>query len=305
VIAIGMIGCAHSEKAAQPKLTTQNTDAKYLAGVQANSLRTFERSNICPKQINAVKGQNWQRILTMANGCVQSNQWAMVELIGQYLAEAEHLGPWGAYYLSLAAEQRQEYPRAIWMIELALKKAPQMALLVYQQGRLYWLARNQTAAMTHLKKAADMDNRIADAHLILGQMALSEGNLSEAKKRFQQTLTVEPRLFAALMGMAEIGIRKKDSALAGEYLAQAVFHHPMSSLARVKQAEVFEQLERNFPEALAAYKRLRSLSKESKLDARLNFDVEAKIKSLENTVKEVAPNQLSQREPSSPPKEEK
>ncbi len=301
---LGLIGCAH-----QPTTKTTAGDdlgKEFVSPVVPQSLRMVEtRRGDCPRSINAVKASGWKVQVQAANACVRSGQWSMVEDLGNQLAQAHHLGPWGAYYLSLAAEHRNDLGRAAWMNELALKKAPKNGLLLFQQGRLQWLARDQVAALKSFQAAIDADARLTEAHMILGQQAFLNNDLKTAAIRFQSAVSNEPRHLPALLGVAEVAMKGKDSKVAGEALAQAIFHHPGSFRARLKQAQVFEILEKNFPMALEAYKRMRGLEKERKLDARVDFDLDGKIRQLEGAVKEVSPNQLSQRDPAEEKKVQK
>ncbi|MGE0764273.1 MAG: tetratricopeptide repeat protein [Bdellovibrionales bacterium] len=293
-----LVGCAHQSQTNDQKGPTASLGLEYTKAVNPQSLRVADSRGSCPRQTVALKGIAWREVLNAANACVQSGQWAMVEQVGNHLAQSEHLAPWGAYYMSLAAENRKELPRAMWMIELALKKTPQNGLLVYQQGRLQWLNGEQSTAQKTLKRAIEIDKRLVDAQLLLGQLALISSDNSEAGKRFQAALQVEPRHLPSLLGWAEVRIRAKDAKGANEALAQAIFNHPSSYRARLRQAQVLETLDKNFPEALAAYRRLKTLERERKLDLANEQDLDSKIRELENTVKQATPgNQLSLREP--------
>lgn len=296
-LAIAVVGCASSP-------TVNRTDAasspvqgqEYLNKVVPASTRAVETErSSCPSQSKALAGKAWKQQVAAANACATAGRWNMVELIGARLAETHHMGPWGAYYLSLAAEQKGDMARANWMIELALKKAPSMGLLVYQQARLQWRLRDQASAQKSLLKAADLDPRLVDAQMLLGQMALSRGDAGEAGKRFRLALDTEPRLLPALLGYAEVAIQKKDIKSASESLDQAIFSYPNCTRARLRRAEVLETMEKNLPEALAAYRRVRNLQRERKLDADIEMDLESKIRQLEAQTQQTPnPNQLSE-----------
>lgn len=297
------VGCASSETKktdAQTKATDMKLGAEFTAPVAPQSIRTADNKRAdCPRNIQSIKGKNWRQQVTAGSGCVHAGQWKMVELIGDEMSQSQHLVPWGPYFLSLAAEQRKEFPRALWMIELALKKAPASGLLTYQQGRIYWQTKDQNAALKSFQRATELDKRIADAQLILGQTALINGQVDEAIKRFDLCLEAESRAVPALLGLAEAKIKKNDSKGASEALSQAVFVQPTSYRARIRQAQVLETLEKKFPEALSAYKRIKTLDKEKKLDQMVDVDLDAKIREMEGAAQTPSTNQLSLREPQS------
>lgn len=295
--------CAHQEKAATTKVPDAKLGQEYATVPQ--SLKTMEAKGDCPRQVSALKGKTWKQYVAAANACVKTGQWKTVESIGQDMSRTHHLVPWGPYYLSLAAEHRKEVPRAVWMAELALKKAPNNGLLLYHQGRLFWQAKDQATALKNFKRATELDNRLAEAHLILGQMAMISNQMDEAGKRFQAALATEPRNVAALFGLAEVRIKKNDGKGANEALSQVIFLQPSCYKARVRQAHVLEVLEKNFPEALAAYRRIKTLARDKKLDATVDFNLDSKISQLEGLTKEPAANQLSLREPAKEKKGDK
>lgn len=300
LIVLGAVGCAHQtpKSGTTAEVVNPKLGMEFTAQVKPQMMRTMDRSGVCPRQATAVKGQSWRALLASANACVQTGNWKMLELVGTEMAQIQHLSPWGPYYLSLAAESRKEYPRALWMAELALKKAPASGLLVFQQGRIHWLMRDQTTALKSFQRATELEPRLSDAHLVLGQMALVNGDLNEAGKRFQAAIAAESNYVPALLGLGEVRLKKNDIKGASEVLAQAVFSQPSSYRARLRHAQVLESYEKNFPEALNAYRRLRSLERERKLDAAVDFNLENKIRELEGMAKATPQNQLSLREAS-------
>ncbi len=58
-----------------------------------------------------------------ARNCALLEKWSQLGEVGDQLAKAP-AEPWGAYYLSVSALGLKQYQRAIWMIDLAAKKAP-------------------------------------------------------------------------------------------------------------------------------------------------------------------------------------
>lgn len=303
ILAAFMISCAHSPKPSEaPTGTTAganpNVGQEFIKGISSQSTRVLD-AGTCPMTAVQIKASAWRDQLKAVNACVLKQRWAMVETLGNQMAQTEQLAPWGAYYLSLAAESRKELPRAMWMVELALKKAPQSGLLVYQQGRLQWVAGDHSAAQKSLVRALVLDKRLVDAQLLLAQMALANNDNTEAGQRFQAALDVEPRYLPALLGSAEVSIRVKDTKGALTALSQAILHVPSSTRARVRQAQVIETMEKNMLEALNAYRRIRTMEREHKLDVAVEMDLDGKIRELEGVVKQQqAPkNELSLREP--------
>ena len=138
------VGCASAPaKKGQPKAAAlavaQKEEVKPAYTEKMTVQKVVELAKMaCPRD-GAWNGMEWRKVIPMANACVQAKDWRRVDSIGEYLGVHAHLAPWGAYYMSLAAGARKDYPRAIWMMELALKKAPTEGLFHYQMGRTAWV----------------------------------------------------------------------------------------------------------------------------------------------------------------------
>lgn len=88
---------------------------------------------------------DWKLIMANADQCVRKEKWDQLEKTAYRLLEKDVENPWGAYFLAVAAEGKRQYARAMWMLDLAGKKAGRdVAIFVYQRGRI-WLALNEPA----------------------------------------------------------------------------------------------------------------------------------------------------------------
>jgi len=295
IIGLTMAGCATTGSKSNPAQKTV-----YVETIVPLSARSgwSGAKNTCLDGIGKLKNLTWKEKLKVGNACVLSGQWASVETVGAFIAEKEHQSPWGPYYLSLAAEARSDFPRALWMIDLASKKAPNNGMMVYQAGRIHWKNGDRLSAKRSFEAAIKLASNLSEAHSILGQLALLDGNLSDAEKRFQKALQSDSRNQSSLLGLAEVKIKKKLYKEAIDLLGQAISNAPSSYQARVRQAYVFEVLDKNYPEALSAYRRIQTLDGNKRLDAAVDIDLESKIRSLEALVKNSVPNQVTLREQS-------
>jgi tetratricopeptide (TPR) repeat protein len=287
LLMIVSLGCAHEvarEKSEKPAKVDLQKGREFTAVTIPITVDRLSGFTTCPRQIPKADGMDWKAKLAAAGACVRAGQWTMVESFGIQMAEKDHLAPWGAYLLSLSAENRKDYARAFWMVDLALKKAPGSGLLLYQQARLKWLTKDVTAATAGFKKALELDPRLTEAQALLGELAFQANQLGEAANRFQAALGVDPDHLASLLGQAEVQVRQKDFKAAGSYLERAINAYPRSTRARLRLAQIKETFERNFPEALNAYRTLRTLERERKLDAAVGINLERKIQELKGTI---------------------
>lgn len=292
----GLAGCGSSSK----KATQKSMDGSvFTRSIVPASLRTthFDKSD-CSRQLKPEKYSQWKNLVGLANSCVKAGQWPMVEAIGNRLAQIEQANPWGMYYLSLAAQQRKDYDRALWMIDLALKKSPQFGLFAYQKGRILWDMNNFSSAVSMFHQAIDADPNLIDAHLILGQVYFRDRELAKAGRHFEAVLLVEPNNVSAVAGLAELRLERNDIQPAIELLTRAINLAPDRLDIRLRLAFVYESKEKDLDQALNTYRRIKSLFQNGQLKGTLPFSLDEKIKALEVAIVKAEPGaQLSLREP--------
>lgn len=291
-ILIGALGCAsHPAKAPQaaaaPTVKEEPVKPTFTERISALNIDEFKPTGVCPKD-GAWTGQDWKKIVPMANACVKAKDWRKVENVGSYLGMHHSLTPWGAYYMSLAAEARKDYPRAQWMMELALKKAPNEGLFHYQLGRLYWQMEETQQAVKELKAASDANPSLTDAHWMVGQIALQKGNLKEAEDSLGKALGNNRNHWPALMAMATVKTKSKDWAAAELTLIKAIRANPRSLKARLALAEIQEMQLKNLSSALQTYKETRQLATSRKLDEKPGVNLDEKIKTIEQSLSAVS-----------------
>jgi tetratricopeptide (TPR) repeat protein len=291
--AISLVGCATG--GSSTKSATVAPVPTYNEKAGAVALSDFNAGG-CPAD-GKWEGPDWRKALASANACVKAKDWRKVELIGNYLAVSAHLTPWGSYYMSLSAQNRKDYPRAVWMVELALKKAPNEGLFHYQMGRLYWEQGQEQLALKSLKQASDLNANLTGAHYIMAQMALQKESYAEAEKLFRKALAADSKHWPSLMGMATVKMKSYDWTNAVVYLEDGVRQNPRSAKARLALAQIHETQIKNLQEALSVYKELRSQAMAKKLDEPVVLNLDEKISALEKSASQVSKGKELVRKP--------
>ncbi len=285
VVSSVLFGCASAP--------TQQSEASkhYSKGLTVYSLSEGDQwqTKTCPKAVgNKWKESSWKNLIQMANGCVVEKNWTQLEEVGNHLSRQDHLAPWGPYYLSLAAEARKDYSRALWMVDLALKKSPASGLLSYQKGRIVWALEDYTQAIELFEQALAHDPKILDAHMMLGQVYYRDQDFKKAQKHFTEVLSKDGSNYIALVGMAECELKAGRTDKALSLFTRAVGRNPADLSLRLRVAFVHETVAQNLPEALQSFKDIQSLMKRGKLMGSLSFDLTGKIKDLESTLSKLA-----------------
>jgi tetratricopeptide (TPR) repeat protein len=300
VLSLTIAGCA----AAPTAKTTALPDlqpVKPSYDEKTGSMTMDKIKSSCPSD-NKWEDYDWKRIPPFANACIKAKDWAKLEKMGNMIATHAYLTPWGPYYLAVAAEGRKDYPRAIWMLELALKKAPKEGLFHYELARINWDLGDDSEAVKHMKLASDLSANLTDAHATMGQLALQRHEYSEAEGYFKKALANDDRHIAALLGMAMITLNNKDYSRTEDFLNRAISSNPRGAKARLALAEVQEEHLKKYQDALQTYKELKRMNADKKLDEPVHINLDEKIQSLERSLSQAAvkpkSGELSVRTPS-------
>lgn len=184
-----------AERLARSKVYTQNNTL--LSVLNNDSVK--ERC-----EFNADKDyKDWGRMLRVGFACVNKNDWKTVSSIGHAFSIRHIDAPWGAYFLSLASEKAGDMPRAIWMIGLADRKAPDNAIIEFQKARLLWLQDQKDAAFQSAKKALELDGKLSEAALLMAQIYFSDYEFENAQTYYRKVIDSNDKVFTAVLGMAE------------------------------------------------------------------------------------------------------
>lgn len=256
----------------------------YLTGIQGHSPRLESQRSSCPSADKQLDGQSWQRLMGYADACVVAKNYAQTEKLANLMATHDPLSPWGPYFLGLVAEAQNDFPRALWMIELALKKAPQSGLIQYQQGRLLFALDDIAGSVRAFRQAVQLDPELTEANLALGHILFREQYWSEALPYLEKGLEKDRKNVLALIAAAECHLQKSDFKIAAEYLDRAQDLDPRRSSVRLRLAEVQEEKLKEYGKALSSYKDLRSMALRKRLDQTVSVDLDSRIKHLEQLV---------------------
>lgn len=275
-----LLGCASS-----PNTNSAHKSVDKMKGSEAYiSLARSSRSTVeqCPASAKTWRGEDLKNIIDYAGHCVRLGFAERVEQIGNFLSQKYYQLPWGPYYMSLAAELRKEYARAVWMIDLALKRDSKNALLSYQKGRLHWAMGEYLAAHKAFLMAVENNPMFIDAHIFLGQMHFRDRDYQQAKVHFEKAKAIQQDNIDATVGLAEANISMNNSRLGITFYEEAVDLSPRNISYKLKLASLYENVNKDFSAALLIYKRIRGLIAESRSEgAGAPADLNERIRRLE------------------------
>ena len=269
---------------------------KYVENVRVTESTVAENTKCLTKQ-SSFKKITWKKLIKSANACVKNKKWSAVRNIANHLAQTEPNSPWGAYYLSLESENSEQYPRALWMIEAALKKVPSQPILLYQKGRLLWKLGNYESGVETMEEALKLNPSMNSARLFLAKVELRDQQYSKAYDLFKVVAEQSPNLAEAHAGLAECLTQKQDWNEAISSWDNAISLSPRRLDYRLRRIRILDEKQGNASLSLEEYRKIRLLKQKNRLKGQLPAYIQARIDQLEAKVASEAAKKVSQRQP--------
>lgn len=289
-----VVGCASGPA----KNTKTSKEAEvYLKGVRSQVVQTKGKATTC-KVESQIQEKNWVELVKKANACVEEKQFSQVERYGDHLAKEHHMGPWGPYFLSLSAEAKGDLDRAMWMIELALKKAPQEGLLIYQKGRLQHARGEMTAAVQSFEDSIKIRSDLLGARMVLGQIYYRDQDFDKAKVHFKSAVELDSQMTEAWAALAECELEDGNGEAALVALEKAINLDNKNLDHRIREAYIYEKVLNKPEQALDSYQKAQVMGQKTKVSQNVTDMLNEKVKQLREQIAKAKPGeQVSQRTP--------
>jgi tetratricopeptide (TPR) repeat protein len=195
-----LFGCASTPDGAVQKKSSKKAkksgelqdvrtvDSTYSENIKTvSSLRKVKSKVPCANHTGVDKA-NWRDLLEAGFSCIQEKKWTELNSIAAKLSHNHLKAPWGPYYRSIVAEHRGDLARSLWMADLALKKSPDNALILYQKARVLWLSQKESQSYTLMKDVIKKDPTNYDAFLFLGNIHYRDREFKEALTYYNKVL---------------------------------------------------------------------------------------------------------------------
>tara|TARA_B100000749_G_C18450166_1_gene476194 strand:- start:28949 stop:29878 length:930 start_codon:yes stop_codon:yes gene_type:complete len=291
-LSIFLIGCGSASVKKDKVVFTKNYTGKTYS--DAKSLWSS-----CQTRKKAVDGASWKQLMKFANTCAASKKWSDVEKLAYVIIEKEPESPWGLYYLSLVSESKGLTRKALWMVDMAIKKAPNSGTIHYQKARLLWQEKEYELAMVEMEKAIDFDPELTTAHLFLGQVKLRDQDFKSAKGHFEKVLKQESSNFDALLGAASSMNQMRDYKDAAPLYEKAISENPKALQPRFEVAYIYENHLKDPQNALKHYDWIHRRVSKGKIEKYLGDNISQKITTLKKKIvdEEKAQRKISSQTP--------
>ncbi len=290
-------GCATTGSSPTAKFDPKAAEKArpYLANHFGVDYRTASIGGTCQ---DMTAKDDWKLWVQAAGACVQKQDWSRVEKLGTEMSSRQVDSPWGPYFLGVAAAQRGEMLRAHWMFELAEKKAGgPIGLVRYEKARILEKEEGVAEAAREMKEAVRVDASLMPGLLWLAQVHQRDRMNREAEGYYRAVLALKGDVWSALAGLSEIAVENKNGPEAADLLSRAIQIKPEIAETRVRLAFVYETLTNEPQKALQTLRELRVAVEKGRARGKVGFDLNAKIKTIEQTMKPEPTGQAREREP--------
>lgn len=198
LISIFVSGCAGQIK-------TNLSSLEYTKNSYGKATRQLAgHFSLCTSNQKVFIKENWSRLVERANACVYKKSWNALKVLATYMSERDYNSPWGSYFLSVYEYQKKNLMYSLWLIDAAIKKAPQVGLLYYHKSQILSENAQNQKAFKLMKKAIRLDDTLVDAHVFLAQSYMRDQQLDLAEKHWKKILILEPKNSLSKKHLAEI-----------------------------------------------------------------------------------------------------
>jgi TolA-binding protein len=111
-----------------------------------------------------------------ANTCITQGYYDIGEKIASQMTRNEPKSGLGIFYMSVMAGQRGLSEKALWLIDLSLKKNDEYTFSIYQKARILYGMKDFAGANKLFIKAYDLKLNAAEAYLMHGMVSFAEGD---------------------------------------------------------------------------------------------------------------------------------
>lgn len=183
---------------------------------------------------------------------------------------------WGAFYRSMVHFERGEKLQAQWYMDLALKKAPNEALLQYEKGRQL-LDSHPEQAIPLLQMASLGGAETEESKLILGLTSFEKERCAKVSQYFENLHREEFKNFTPSLVILSDCLAENNRISEAVSLLEKSLNFSTNVLILIQRAKIAENFEKNKSVALKLYE-----------SARRQTDSEDLKNSLDQKIKEIS-----------------
>lgn len=123
--------------------------------------------------------------LASLNSCLALKNYSEAENIAFQFTSQEKTRPVGLYYLSLIAEAKSEFDKALWLLE-KISTESNNSLVIYQKAKLLYSVEDLNTSLNYFAKLFDTRNEFTNLRIIYALKCFSDGDYNKARDEFSR-----------------------------------------------------------------------------------------------------------------------
>lgn len=266
------------EEKAQSLQDVRSVDKTYSSNINLATTLEKVRTKYSCKEYRQLKKTAWKDLLEAGYSCIDQKKWIELSEIAKILSHNHLKAPWGPYYRSIVAENKRDFSRALWMINLAEKKAPENSIILYQKARLLWTMGDETESYKLMEKVVKLNPKNFDALFFLGKIQYRDREFADAIHYFEKVYRYKRKDAAFRASLAESYFFEKKykksidhykAAASGQELNASLFYKIGLAYKNLKK---YDSAKNYFEKAISQRRKGRSLASfsDDKVRAELN-----------------------------------
>lgn len=202
--------------------------------------------------------------------CISIKKFIDAESIALQLTATKENRPLGLYYLSVIADQRNQYYKSLWLTEKALTLEPNQPIFLYQKGKLLYSKYGISEALPYFEKSIDLRKSSKEVSLITGLKSFNEKDFISASEGLKDLSLEDQEKFSVATLIVEALAQKGSPEEAVKWGEKFLSNYPSHLDMYLQLARVHEQFSVNPQKSrqLASENYKKALAKTQDVDQR-------------------------------------
>ncbi len=294
VFSVSLVSCVSTNKKDSPvSLKEVKKDKMTYTGLTLIPSKKFKKKRSCRLSKSAWPKKDWKYFVDLGNSCLQSKKYKELLTIANYISIHYANKPWGPFFKSHYFTHKKLNLKALWLIDLAIQKSPNLGLLHYQKAIVLHKLKYVAAAKSSAHRAVSLNQNNFGAQLYLASLYLQSNQAKIALKHALIAQKLFPKNNEVNLLLSDIYFENKKYEEAVKYLSKIKRKKALANEIHFKLAYSYENLQQRSL-SISHYKKIEA-RKKANLLAVYGLDVNEKIKEMEL---EIAKLEVKKRQPS-------
>lgn len=203
----------YDSKLALWKDTAQKAPHNFRAwnyyGIALSENKEFDKAEECFQRALTIFPGNFMALNNLANNCVERGDLDNAILLYYQSLKSKNdrkelirkLNSTTHQNLAKIFLMKNDFPKAIFHYNEAIRLTPQNASLLYELGKIFYRIGEKNVAENYFLQALELDNKLYYVMNDIGLIYLSESKFDKAEEYFRKAVSIKPDFFPAKLNL--------------------------------------------------------------------------------------------------------